>query len=179
MIELLNFIYTLLQLYIYVLIASAIFSWLYAFGVINSRNPVVAAIGQFLYVVTEPALRPIRNFLNRMFGGNTGGIDFSPIVLILIIWFIQGVIIPTTPQGSRTTSPVKSFPSCEWTSPCVVIASETTASARRGGRPPEMPRAGRPSALEHAEFRHGFVFGSGAGSDRLALVTRTCSISPR
>jgi YggT family protein len=93
MIELLRFINTLLQLYVYILIASAIFSWLYAFGVVNSRNPVVAAIGQFLYVVTEPLLRPIRNFLNRLFGGNMGGIDFSPIVLILIIFFIQSVVI--------------------------------------------------------------------------------------
>ncbi|MGV8838811.1 MAG: YggT family protein [Bauldia sp.] len=93
MLELLRFINMLLQLYIYVLIASAIFSWLYAFGVVNSRNQFVAAIGQFLYVVTEPLLRPIRNFLSRLFGGNTGGIDFSPIVLILIIIFIQSVVV--------------------------------------------------------------------------------------
>ncbi|MCC6734997.1 MAG: YggT family protein [Bauldia sp.] len=91
--RLLDFINLLLQLYIYVLIASAIFSWLYVFGVVNVRNQAVAAIGRFLYVVTEPALRPIRNVLNRAFGGNTGGIDFSPIVLILIIWFIQIVVI--------------------------------------------------------------------------------------
>jgi YggT family protein len=94
MIELLRFINLLLQIYIYVLIASAIFSWLYAFGVVNARSPAVAAIGQFLYVVTEPVLRPVRNLINRLFGGNTGGIDFSPIVVILIIWFIQSVIIP-------------------------------------------------------------------------------------
>ena len=78
---------TLITLYIYVLIASAILSWLVAFNVVNQRNPIVTQIGEFLYRITEPALRPIRNVLP-----NLGGIDISPIILLLIIFFIQRVI---------------------------------------------------------------------------------------
>ncbi|MBB3145686.1 MULTISPECIES: YggT family protein [Phyllobacterium] len=73
-----------LDIYTWILIASAIFSWLYAFNVINSSNRFVASIGDFLYRVTEPALRPIRRFLPDL-----GGIDISPIVLLLIIFFIR------------------------------------------------------------------------------------------
>ena len=61
-----------LQLYIWIVIAMAIFSWLVAFNVVNTRNHVVAMIGDFLYRITEPALRPIRNFMP-----NLGGIDIS------------------------------------------------------------------------------------------------------
>ena len=78
---------TVIQIYIYVLIASAILSWLVAFNVVNTRNPVVAGIGEFLYRITEPALRPIRNRLPNM-----GGIDISPVILILIIIFLRYVI---------------------------------------------------------------------------------------
>jgi YggT family protein len=73
-----------LNLYTWVLIASAIFSWLYAFNVINSRNQFVNAIGSFLVNVTVPVLRPIRCILP-----NLGGIDISPIILLLIIFFIR------------------------------------------------------------------------------------------
>jgi YggT family protein len=89
MIELLRFIDLVLQLYVYVLIAAAVFSWLIAFNVINVRSPAASAIGRFLYQVTEPVLRPIRNVLPNM-----GGIDISPVVVILIILFIQTVILP-------------------------------------------------------------------------------------
>ena len=76
-----------LELYIWIVIAMAIFSWLVAFNVVNTRNQVVAMIGDFLYRITEPALRPIRNMLP-----NLGGIDISPIILFLIIVFIRYVI---------------------------------------------------------------------------------------
>ena len=76
-----------LNLYMWVLIASAILSWLVAFNVINTRNRFVYAVGDFLYRITEPALRPIRNMLP-----NLGGIDISPIILLLVIFFIQSVI---------------------------------------------------------------------------------------
>jgi len=89
MIELLYYVSYVLQLYIYVLVASAIFSWLVAFNVVNPRNAFVAGLGQLLYAITEPVLRPIRRILPYM-----GGIDISPIVVILIIVFIQSVIIP-------------------------------------------------------------------------------------
>jgi YggT family protein len=73
-----------LRLYIWILIAAAIFSWLVAFNVVNVRSPVVGMVGDFLYRITEPALRPIRNMLP-----NLGGLDISPVILILIIIFLQ------------------------------------------------------------------------------------------
>ena len=89
MLEFLWFISYVLQLYVYVLIASAVLSWLIAFGVVNMRNQFVASLAQVLYAVTEPVLRPIRNMLP-----NLGGIDISPVIVILIIIFIQSVILP-------------------------------------------------------------------------------------
>jgi YggT family protein len=73
-----------ITIYIYLLIASAVLSWLVAFNVINTRNRAVYLIGDFLYRVTEPALRPIRRIIPTL-----GGIDVSPIVLILLLWFVQ------------------------------------------------------------------------------------------
>ena len=77
-----------LQIYVWILIASAVLSWLIAFNVINTRNQFVATIWDALCRVTEPALRPIRERLP-----NLGGIDISPIILLLIIYFIQSVIV--------------------------------------------------------------------------------------
>jgi len=76
-----------LEIYIWVLIAAAIFSWLVAFNVVNVRNQVVSVIGDFLYRITEPVLRPIRNALP-----NFGGLDVSPVILILVIIFLRYVI---------------------------------------------------------------------------------------
>jgi YggT family protein len=73
-----------LEIYIWILIAAAVFSWLIAFNVVNVRNSIVSSIGDFLFRITEPALRPIRNFMP-----NLGGIDISPVILILIIIFIR------------------------------------------------------------------------------------------
>jgi YggT family protein len=89
LLNILSFISFLLTLYIYVIIAYAVVSWLIAFNVINTRNQFVRAVLEFLYRITEPALRPIRNMLP-----NLGGIDISPIILWLIILFIQMVILP-------------------------------------------------------------------------------------
>ncbi|KKX27762.1 YggT family protein [Rhizobium sp. LC145] len=79
-----------LNLYTWVLIASAIFSWLYAFNVINSRNQFVDAIGRFLYNITEPVLRPIRRIMPDL-----GGIDISPIIVLLIIFFLRSLMWTT------------------------------------------------------------------------------------
>ena len=76
-----------LDLYVWVVIASAILSWLIAFGVVDMRNQFVRSIAHMLYQVTEPVLRPIRNFLP-----NLGGVDISPIILLLAIFFIQRFI---------------------------------------------------------------------------------------
>jgi YggT family protein len=77
-----------LNIYTWIVIASAIFSWLYAFGVVNPRNQVVATIGRILYQLTEPALRPIRRFVPVF-----GGLDISPIILLLIIFLIERIIV--------------------------------------------------------------------------------------
>ncbi|MGH6769622.1 MAG: YggT family protein [Xanthobacteraceae bacterium] len=76
-----------LQLYVYLIIAAAVLSWLIAFNVVNTRNQFVAMVADFLYRITEPALRPIRNMIP-----NLGGIDISPVILILLIIFIRYVI---------------------------------------------------------------------------------------
>ena len=83
----LEIILLVLDLYVWLLIASAILSWLVAFNVVNTRNPLVAGIAEFLYRITEPLLAPIRRILP-----NLGGLDISPIIVILIIMFIQRVI---------------------------------------------------------------------------------------
>lgn len=77
-------ILTVLDIYFWILIASAVYSWLYAFNVVNPRNQIVASIGQFLYATTEPVLGPIRRRLP-----NLNGIDISPIVVIVLIQFLQ------------------------------------------------------------------------------------------
>lgn len=79
-----------LNIYWWIIIASAVFSWLYAFNVVNPRNQFVGAIGNALYRLTEPALRPIRRFMPDL-----GGIDISPIILLLILFFLQQFIIYT------------------------------------------------------------------------------------
>ena len=79
-----------LDIYWWIIIASAIFSWLFAFNVINSRNQFVNTVGDFLYKATEPALRPIRRFLPDL-----GGIDISPIILLLAIFFVRQFLITT------------------------------------------------------------------------------------
>jgi YggT family protein len=83
----LEVILIVLDLYVWLLIASAILSWLVAFNVVNTRNQFVAAVAEFLYRITEPVLAPIRSVLP-----NFGGLDISPIILILIIILIQKLI---------------------------------------------------------------------------------------
>jgi YggT family protein len=92
MVALLNLILTIIQLYIYVLIASAILSWLLAFNVVNPRNQFVNAVAHALYRLTEPLLNPIRRFLP-----NLGGLDLSPVVLILLLIFLRNLLIEYWP----------------------------------------------------------------------------------
>ncbi|MEW6641288.1 MAG: YggT family protein [Pseudomonadota bacterium] len=84
---LLDTILLALDMYWFVLIAAAIMSWLMAFNVVNTRNQLVASIWEFLYRITEPVLRPIRKILPDM-----GGLDISPIIVILAIYFIERLI---------------------------------------------------------------------------------------
>ena len=73
-----------LDLYWWIVIASVVLSWLYAFNVVNPGNPFVGAIGRFVHDLTEPVLTRIRRFLPSL-----GAIDLSPIVLLLAITFVQ------------------------------------------------------------------------------------------
>lgn len=77
-----------LQMYQYVVIAAVVVSWLIAFNVINTRNDFVNMIVRAIYQLTEPLLAPIRRRMPDL-----GGIDLSPIVLLLLIFFAQNVII--------------------------------------------------------------------------------------
>ena len=85
---LLDLILLVLKLYTYVIIIVAIMSWLLAFNVINIYNNVVRSIWTSLNALTEPVLRPIRSMLPMM-----GGLDISPIILLLLIFLIQDIII--------------------------------------------------------------------------------------
>ncbi|MGD9867919.1 MAG: YggT family protein [Hyphomicrobiales bacterium] len=88
MLALIQFIAMVISLYIWVLIASAVLSWLIAFGVVNTQNRFVYTLADMLYRLTEPALRPIRAFLP-----NLGGLDLSPVVLILGLIFLRDVVL--------------------------------------------------------------------------------------
>jgi len=87
MYSLLSLISTVIQIYIWILIASAVLSWLIAFNVVNTRNQVVAMIAETLWRLTDPALKPIRQFLP-----NLGGLDLSPVILILLLIFLRRLL---------------------------------------------------------------------------------------
>ncbi|CAA0105423.1 Uncharacterised protein [Starkeya nomas] len=78
---------TLITLYVWILIGSAILSWLVAFNVVNPHNQFVRNVGEFLWRVTEPVLAPIRRLLP-----NLGGIDISPVILIILLYFIRNLV---------------------------------------------------------------------------------------
>ena len=75
-------------LYIWALILAAVFSLLIAFNILDTRNRLVWTIGDFLEKITEPALRPIRRFMP-----NLGGIDISPVILILLLQALRIFIV--------------------------------------------------------------------------------------
>lgn len=73
-----------LSIYGWIVILSAIFSWLYAFNVVNTRNQFVGSVGNMLYRLTEPVYRPIRRYMPDL-----GGVDISPIVVLVILFFLE------------------------------------------------------------------------------------------
>jgi YggT family protein len=83
----LNLVSTVIQIYIWLLIAQAVLSWLVAFGVANRHNRFVSLAGDFLWRITDPLLRPIRRVLPDL-----GGIDVSPVILILLLYFIRNLM---------------------------------------------------------------------------------------
>ena len=87
MLAILDVVFVVLDAYTWVVIASAVMSWLIAFNVINIHNELARNVWNFLVAVTEPLLRPIRQMLPR-----TGGIDLSPVVLLLAIMLIERVL---------------------------------------------------------------------------------------
>ncbi len=84
---------TVIDLYVWIIILQVVLSWLIAFNVINTQNRFVYLVGDFLYRVTEPAMRPIRRILP-----NLGGIDLSPIVLLLLLYFAQRLLFEYWPR---------------------------------------------------------------------------------
>ncbi len=81
-------IVTVVDLYTWILVIGVILSWLTAYNVVNTSNRLVYMIGDFIFRITEPALRPIRKFLPNM-----GGLDLSAVVLILILVFAKDFLI--------------------------------------------------------------------------------------
>ena len=84
---LINVILTIINLYWWVIIATAVMSWLVAFQVVDTRNQFVQSVWRALDGMTEPVLRPIRRFLPTL-----GGLDISPVIVLLALQFIHDVI---------------------------------------------------------------------------------------
>ena len=78
----------IIELLIWIIIAGAVMSWLIAFNVINLYNPFVRSLWDAFSAITEPMLKPIRRLLPHM-----GGVDISPVILILLLMFIRAVVI--------------------------------------------------------------------------------------
>src|SRR4051794_13699576 len=78
---------TVIDIYVWILVANAVLSWLVAFNVVNTRNQFVSTVGDILYRLTEPVLAPLRRILP-----NFGGLDISPVVLILLLIFIRRLL---------------------------------------------------------------------------------------
>jgi YggT family protein len=77
----------IIDIYTWLVIASAIMSWLVAFGVVNTRNQFIRFVVDFLYRITEPLLRPLRRMLP-----NLGGVDISPVILLLGLFFLRSLL---------------------------------------------------------------------------------------
>jgi YggT family protein len=83
---------TLVDIATVLLLAQVILSWLVVFNLVNTRHPFVNTVGRFLYQITEPALRPIRRVIPSL-----GGIDISPLILMLLLWFLRILILSNLP----------------------------------------------------------------------------------
>ena len=87
MIAIFNLLTSIIDIYTFLLIMSVVLSWLVAFNVVNTQNRFVYMVGDFLHRITEPVLGPIRRFMPNM-----GGLDISPIILILALYFIRDLL---------------------------------------------------------------------------------------
>lgn len=84
----LKLLLTIINLYVWVVVASVVLSWLVAFGVVNTSNRFVYMLGDVIHRITEPLLRPIRNILPDM-----GSIDLAPVALIMLLWFTESMLV--------------------------------------------------------------------------------------
>lgn len=87
MVTLYSLLWQLLNFYVYIIIAHIIFKWLCFFQIINPYNRFVSTIGDILYRFSEPSLSFVRRFLP-----NLGGLDLSPVIVIFLIYLIQGLM---------------------------------------------------------------------------------------
>ena len=87
MIALVNLLSNIITIYIWILILAVVISWLISFNIVNTSNRFVAVAAEFLFRATEPALRPIRRVLP-----NLGGLDISPVILILLLYFLRDLL---------------------------------------------------------------------------------------
>lgn len=92
MIALLNLIASAITIYVWIIVIGVVLSWLVAFNVINTHNRFVYTVVDTINRLTEPVLRPIRNILP-----NLGGIDISPVILILLLFFLRNLIVYDLP----------------------------------------------------------------------------------
>jgi YggT family protein len=116
-----------LDIYFWIIIAMVVMSWLMAFNILNPTNHVVRQIRYALYRLTEPLLGPIRRFMPDL-----GGIDISPVILLILLWFVQNLVITYGPRWSHERWHVKACPMRQ--------GEETTLRVR------VTPRAGRSAA---------------------------------
>ena len=90
-----NLLMNIISLYLFIIFVWVIASWLQAFGVINTRNPMVRNILNALSAFVEPVIAPIRRVIPAM-----GGLDLSPIVLIFALYFVRDMLISFHYKGS-------------------------------------------------------------------------------
>ena len=94
MCSIIELVASVIMLYFWMILIQVVMSWLVVFNVINTQNRFVFMVGDFLHKITEPALGPIRRILPSL-----GGIDLSPVVLILILIFLQNFLREITGCG--------------------------------------------------------------------------------
>ena len=80
-------VFSLINLYIYIIIGNVVLSWLIAFGIVNMQNNIVRSLYGVFHQLTEPVMGPIRRLLPSL-----GGIDFSPLIVLLLLYFAQSLI---------------------------------------------------------------------------------------
>ena len=137
-----------IDIYTWIVIASAIMSWLVAFGVVNVRNQFIRVVVDLLYRLTEPVLRPIRRILP-----NLGGVDISPVILLLGLFFLREPPVGVRLAGADPLSRLADPPFLRRTGTGVTIELRAQPRARR-------------TALERAPDRRAEGRGDGARRGR-------------